>query len=86
VGWLPWSKRLARLRDYGLVASGPAGRASLFRLAHPELLGLLASAGQLPAVTGNAAALCPAYGAAPGGEWPESHGAAGVPAAGGSTR
>lgn len=77
------SKHLACLRDCGLVTSEPVGRASLFRLAHPELLELLASAGQLLTVTGNAVALCPAYGAAAGPGASSRPGAA-VAARGGS--
>jgi ArsR family transcriptional regulator, cadmium/lead-responsive transcriptional repressor len=35
----------------------------LYRLAHPELLTVLAAAEELLAATGNAVALCPVYGA-----------------------
>ena len=56
------SAHLACLRDCGLVTSRPVGRASLFRLACPELLGLLSAAEGVLAKTGNAVALCPAYG------------------------
>ena len=56
------SAHLACLRDCGLVASRPQGRASMFSLAQPELLALLASAEKLLAATGDAVALCPRYG------------------------
>ncbi|SFB18018.1 ArsR/SmtB family transcription factor [Cellulomonas marina] len=59
------SKHLACLRDCGLVSSRPQGRASLFSLNHPEqVLNLLGAAEELLAVTGDAVALCPTYGAA----------------------
>ena len=57
------SGHLACLRDCGLVTSEPRGRASVFRLARPELLALLASAEQVLTATGNAVELCPVYGA-----------------------
>jgi len=56
------SAHLACLRDCGLVTSRPQGRASMFSLAHPELLGLLSAAEELLAATGNAVVLCPTYG------------------------
>ena len=56
------SKHLACLRGCGLVASEPVGRASLFRLAQPALVELLAVAETVLADTGNAVALCPTYG------------------------
>lgn len=59
------SKHLACLRDCGLVGYRPVGRSSVYSLARPELLDLLASAEQLLAATGDAVALCPNYG--PGG-------------------
>jgi DNA-binding transcriptional ArsR family regulator len=59
------SAHLACLRDCGLVASRPQGRASMWSLATaPELLDLLAAAERLLAVTGDAVALCPTYGEA----------------------
>lgn len=58
------SGHLACLRDCGLVASRPEGRASVFSLARPELLDLLASAERLLAATGDAVSLCPTYGIA----------------------
>jgi len=56
------SKHLARLRDCGMVASGPMCRASLFRLTQPGLVDLLGSAETVLAHSGNAVALCPTYG------------------------
>jgi DNA-binding transcriptional ArsR family regulator len=56
------SKHLACLRDCGLVISEPVGRASLFRLAQPALIELLAAAETVLGATGNAVALCPTYG------------------------
>ena len=56
------SKHLACLRDCGLVTSEPVGRASLFRLAQPALVEVLAAAETVLAATGNAVALCPTYG------------------------
>ena len=58
------SAHLACLRDCGLVTSRPQGRASMFSLAHPELLGLLSAAEELLAATGDAVVLCPTYGEA----------------------
>jgi ArsR family transcriptional regulator, cadmium/lead-responsive transcriptional repressor len=57
------SKHLACLKDCGLVASRPVGRASVFSLAHPaELQQLLAAAERLLAVTGDAVTLCTTHG------------------------
>ena len=56
------SAHLSCLRDCGLITSRPQGRASLYSLARPELLDLLASAEHLLAATGEAVDLCPAYG------------------------
>jgi len=59
------SKHLACLRDCGLVEVRADGRASVHSLAppaEPGLRGLLAAAEDLLAATGNAVALCPAYG------------------------
>jgi DNA-binding transcriptional ArsR family regulator len=56
------SAHLACLRDCGLVASEPAGRASVFRLAQPALADLLTAAEAVLAATGNAVALCPSWG------------------------
>ena len=56
------SKHLACLRDCGLVDSSPVGRASVFRLAQPAVIDVLAAAETLLAATGDAVALCPNYG------------------------
>lgn len=57
------SKHLACLRDCGLVASRPKGRASVFSLTQPELvLTMLSSAEELLAATGDAVTLCPVTG------------------------
>jgi len=56
------SKHLACLRDCGLVASDPVGRASLFRLTQPALIDMLTSAEAVLEATGQAVALCPNYG------------------------
>lgn len=57
------SKHLACLRDCGLVESRPAGRASVFSLAHPAaVLKVFAAAEELLAATGDAVVLCPTYG------------------------
>jgi ArsR family transcriptional regulator, cadmium/lead-responsive transcriptional repressor len=58
------SKHLACLRDCGLVSSEPVGRASLFRLAQPALIDILAAAEVVLEAAGNAVALCPTYGCA----------------------
>lgn len=56
------SKHLACLRDCGLVTSEPVGRSSVFRLTQPALIEVLTAAETVLAATGNAVALCPAYG------------------------
>jgi ArsR family transcriptional regulator, cadmium/lead-responsive transcriptional repressor len=56
------SKHLACLRDCGLVASDPVGRASVFRLTQPSLIDVLAAAEEVLAATGSAVALCPNLG------------------------
>jgi ArsR family transcriptional regulator, cadmium/lead-responsive transcriptional repressor len=56
------SKHLACLRDCGLVASNPVGRASLFRLSQPALVDMLACAETVLEATGQAVSLCPIYG------------------------
>ena len=54
------SAHLACLRDCGLVASRTVGRSSMYSLAvEDELMGLLAAAERLLAVTGDAVTLCP---------------------------
>ena len=62
------SKHLACLRDCGLVDSEPVGRASVFRLTQPALVEVLTAAETVLAATGNAVALCPAFGVATCGE------------------
>ena len=57
------SGHLACLRDCGLVVARAEGRSSLYALARPELLDLLASAERLLEATGDAVALCPVSGA-----------------------
>lgn len=56
------SGHLSCLRDCGLVTVRAEGRASVYSLAHPELLDLLTAAERLLDATGEAVALCPAYG------------------------
>ena len=56
------SKHLARLRDCGLVTARAVGRASVYSLAQPALLEVLAAAEEVLAATGNAVALCPTSG------------------------
>ncbi len=50
------------LADCGLIASRPQGRATVYSLARPELLEVLAAAEKLLAATGDAVTLCPVYG------------------------
>lgn len=59
------SKHLACMRECGLVDFRAEGRQSFYFLAHLELLDLLRSAEGLLARTGDAVALCPAYGQKP---------------------
>jgi ArsR family transcriptional regulator, cadmium/lead-responsive transcriptional repressor len=47
------------LADCGLITSRPQGRATVYSLAQPELLEVLAAAEQLLAATGDAVTLCP---------------------------
>ena len=56
------SGHLACLRDCGLVTARAQGRASLYSLARPELMDLLAAAERLLDATGDSVALCPVYG------------------------
>jgi hypothetical protein len=44
-----------------LVSDRPQGRATYYRIARPELFGLLSAAEQLLAATGTAIELCPNY-------------------------
>jgi len=57
------SAHCACLADCGLIAGRAQGRATLYSLARPELLDLLAAAERLLAATGDAVVLCPTYGA-----------------------
>ena len=59
------SGHLACLRDCGVVVARAEGRASLYSLARPELMDLLAAAETLLAATGDAVSLCPTYGQDP---------------------
>lgn len=53
------SQHLACLRDCGLVESRPVGRASVYRLTHPDALtAVFAAAEDLLAATGDAVVLC----------------------------
>lgn len=56
------SGHLSCLRDCGLVTARADGRATLYCLARPELLDLLAAAERLLGATGDAVTLCPTYG------------------------
>ncbi len=57
------SAHLGCLRDCGLVVSAPRGRASVYSLLHRDaVIGVLASAEQLLAATGDAVTLCPTSG------------------------
>jgi DNA-binding transcriptional ArsR family regulator len=56
------SGHLACLRDCGLVTARAEGRASLYALARPELLDLLAAAERLLDATGQQVTLCPIFG------------------------
>jgi DNA-binding transcriptional ArsR family regulator len=59
------SKHLACLKDCGLVASRPEGRASMWSLEHPETtMDLLGAAERLLGLTGHAVTLCATYGPA----------------------
>lgn len=57
------STHLACLRGCGLVEARPEGRSSVYSLARPELIDLLAAAERLLESTGDAVALCPVSGA-----------------------
>jgi DNA-binding transcriptional ArsR family regulator len=56
------SGHLSCLRDCGLVTVRAEGRASVYSLARPEVMDLLAAAEQFLAGTGELGALCPTYG------------------------
>ena len=58
------SKHLACLRDCGLVAARPEGRATVYSLNHSEaLMDLWAAAERLLGLTGSQVTLCGSYGA-----------------------
>jgi ArsR family transcriptional regulator, cadmium/lead-responsive transcriptional repressor len=59
------SGHLACLRDCGLAAARPQGRASVWSLTQPGLLGLLAAAEAVLEATGSAVTLGPGYGVQP---------------------
>jgi len=59
------SRHLACLRECGLASVEAAGRASVYSLAQPALLGGAGRREEVLAATGNAVALCPACGSAP---------------------
>jgi DNA-binding transcriptional ArsR family regulator len=54
------SGHLACLRDCGLAAARPQGRASVWALTQPALPGLLTAAEAVLEATGSAVTLCPA--------------------------
>ena len=57
------SKHLACLKDCGLVASRPHGRASMWSLNHTDtVMELMSAAERLLALTGDAVTLCPNFG------------------------
>ena len=56
------SKHCLCLADCGLIRSRPEGRATVYSLAGPEVLTLLAAAEAVLATTGDAVVLCPTYG------------------------
>jgi len=55
------SGHLACLRDCGMVASRPEGRAVWYRIAEPEVVGVIRSAERLLACAGERVDLCPSY-------------------------
>ena len=55
------SGHLRCLKDCGLVADRPSGREVFYRIARPEVIGVLRSAEALLGVTGEAIDLCPNY-------------------------
>lgn len=58
------SQHLACLRECDLVTVRPVGRASLYSLAHPELIDMLLSAERLLDAAGDSVVLCKNYGPA----------------------
>lgn len=55
------SGHLACLKDCGLVADRPEGRAVWYRIAEPEVIAVIRAAEALLACTGERVALCPNY-------------------------
>jgi len=55
------SQHVGCLRECGLLRARTEGRATLYSLARPELLDLLASAERLLEATGRAVSLCPQW-------------------------
>jgi DNA-binding transcriptional ArsR family regulator len=55
------SGHLACLKDCGMVADRPAGRAVWYRIAEPEVIGVIRAAEGLLACTGELVDLCPNY-------------------------
>ncbi len=66
------SQHLACLRECGLVTVRAQGRASLYSLAQPELMDLLASAERLLEAIGEHVTLCPNFGHDSGAEHTET--------------
>lgn len=56
------SAHCACLAECGLIVARPAGRATMYSLARPELLELLGVTERLLAATGDAVTLCPTSG------------------------
>ena len=56
------SAHCACLADCGLVTARPQGRSTVYSLATPAVLDVLAAAERLLAETGDAVTLCPVYG------------------------
>lgn len=55
------SGHLACLKDCGMVADRPEGRAVWYRIAEPEVIAVIRSAESLLACTGERVELCPKY-------------------------
>lgn len=55
------SGHLACLKDCGMVADRPKGRAVWYRIAEPEVIGVIRAAESLMARTGELVDLCPNY-------------------------
>ena len=57
------SGHLACLKDCGMVADRPEGRAVWYRIAEPQVIDVIRAAERLLACTGERVDLCPNYGA-----------------------